>query len=195
MRKVLTIVALGSTLTLLAAAPALATKPNPEHKATICHATPPDTAAQGWVEITVDVASVGYQQSGHEDQHDADIIPPYSYTDADGNVFSYPGKGDQAILANGCEALTPSPSTPPPTTPPPTVSPSTGTPPPTVTPTTAPPTVHPTHHTKGPNHHGTIHPSKGLAFTGPSSATPWLIGLALGLLLLGSGLLYKTRRS
>lgn len=78
------------------------TAPNPEHKVTICHATPPDTAAQGYVSITVDVASVGYQHSGHQDQHDADIIPPYSYTDAEGHTFSYPGKGDQSILANGC---------------------------------------------------------------------------------------------
>lgn len=88
--------------TLALAAPAHATKPTPGHLVTICHATPPDTAAQGYVAITVDVASTGYKQSGHEDQHDADIIPAYSYTDGDGVTFSYAGKGDQSILENGC---------------------------------------------------------------------------------------------
>ena len=56
------------------AAVALATKP-PEHKVTICHAKPADTAANGWNAIEVDVASVGYRQSGHQDKHAADIIP------------------------------------------------------------------------------------------------------------------------
>lgn len=79
-------------------------KPGPSHKVTICHAKPADTAKNGWNLITVDVASVGYQKSGHQDQHDADIIPPWSYT-YEGETFSYPGKGDQSILENGCEAL------------------------------------------------------------------------------------------
>jgi hypothetical protein len=94
-------VALLALMSLAGVGTAGATKP-PEHLVTICHATPPDTAAQGWVQITVDVASVGYQQSGHQSEHDADIIPPWSYGD-----FDYPGKGDQAILENGCEPVDP----------------------------------------------------------------------------------------
>lgn len=86
----------------------------PEHLVTICHATPPDTAAQGYVQLTVDVASVGYQHSGHQDQHDADIIPPYSYGD-----YSFAGKNwdaaSQAIYNNGCQPVTPPPPTQPPT--------------------------------------------------------------------------------
>jgi hypothetical protein len=88
----------GTVLALSLAASATAP---PEHLVTICHATPPDTAAQGYQSITVDVASIGYQQSGHQDQHDADIIPPYSY----GEV-SFAGKNwtsvGQAIWNNGC---------------------------------------------------------------------------------------------
>lgn len=104
-----------------------ATQPNPEHKVTICHAHPADSVTGPWVSITVDVASVGYQHQGHESEHDGDIIPPYSYTDVEGNTFSYEGKGDQDILANGCVIVpdeSPSP-TPPPTTPPPTTKPPT----------------------------------------------------------------------
>lgn len=112
-------------LTVVTATSAFATKPE-GHKVTICHATPPDTAAQGWHAKTVDVASVGYQHSGHQDQHDADIIPAWSYTDDDGNTFSYAGKnlGDLGafgypgvngsdVLAGGCEL----PDTPPQATP------------------------------------------------------------------------------
>lgn len=102
-RRIIIAAATLTSLLWAGTTPAVATKPNPEHKVTICHARPPDTAANGWVEITVDVASVGYKKAGHESEHDADIIPPYSYEDEDGNVFSYPGKGDQSILANGCE--------------------------------------------------------------------------------------------
>jgi len=97
-------------LAVVTATTAFATKP-PEHKVTICHATPPDTAAQGWHSITVDVASVGYQHSGHQDQHDADIIPAWSYTDADGNTVSYAGKnlGDLGAFGfpgvNGADVL------------------------------------------------------------------------------------------
>jgi hypothetical protein len=111
----------------------------PEHKVTICHATPPDTAAQGWNVLEVDVASVGYQHQGHESEHDADIIPPYEYGDV-----SYPGKNwdaeGQAIWENGCQAVTPT-ATP---TEGPTATPTEG---PTATPTegpTATPTEGPT---------------------------------------------------
>ncbi|MFH1474839.1 MAG: DUF5979 domain-containing protein [Chloroflexota bacterium] len=68
----------------------------------ICHAKPADTAANGYNEITVDVSSTGYQHSGHQDMHAADIIPPYSY-----ETFVYGGKNwdtaGQAIWNNGCK--------------------------------------------------------------------------------------------
>ena len=119
---------------LLVASPALGSSP-PGHKVTICHATPPDTAKNGWNEITVDVASIGYQHAGHQSKHDADIIPPYRYDD-----FSFPGKNwtveGQAIWANDCTA----PPVEPKSTPTPTPTPM-----PTPTPTpTASPTEEPT---------------------------------------------------
>ena len=79
----------------------LASKPNPEHQVTICHAT--HSASNPYVTITVDVASIGDAQTlrGHL-QHDADVIPPYTYSGPDGS-FSFGGQGDQSILANGCE--------------------------------------------------------------------------------------------
>lgn len=85
----------------------MGTKPE-GHQVTICHATPPDSASNGWHEITVDIASIGYQQSGHQDQHNADIIPAYNYSDG----FSFGGKNmgtnfdghtGAEILANGCK--------------------------------------------------------------------------------------------
>lgn len=90
-------------------------------KVTLCHATPPDTAAGGWGEITTDVSSDGHLRGGHDTSHDADIIPAYSSTLADGSVFNYPGKNlstifdgytGEEILANGC--VLPTPPTPPP---------------------------------------------------------------------------------
>lgn len=174
-------------LLYLATLPAYASPPvRGEHKVTICHATPPDTAADGWVSIEVDVASVGYQHSGHQDQHAADIIPPYHYDDV-----SYPGKGDQSILANGCvKPETPPPTTPPPTTPPPTTPPPT-TPPPTVVPPTVPPTVPPVTHPFIPPMNGVPHSveptlpvsSGGLAYTG--DYTGLIAGIGLLLVVLG----------
>ena len=107
-RRVVSLVA-GGLLALAAAlvassGAALATQPV-EHKVDICHAVPPDTAANGYNLINVDVASVGYQNSGHQNQHDADIIPAWSYTD-NGQTFSFAGKNwddeGQAIWRNGC---------------------------------------------------------------------------------------------
>lgn len=126
-------------VTLAAVNTAVATQPNPGHKVTICHAHPADSIDGPWVSITVDVASVGYQHSGHQDQHDGDIIPPWSYTDDEGGEFSYPGKGDQSILENGCKASTPTETPPPTVTPPPT------TPPPVVTVVPPPPGKPPVH--------------------------------------------------
>jgi hypothetical protein len=101
-------IAVAALVGLLAFMPtptALGSSP-PEHKVTICHATPPDTAAQGWNVLEVDVASGGYQHQGHESEHTADIIPPYEYGDV-----SYPGKNwdaeGQAIWENDCKVVTP----------------------------------------------------------------------------------------
>lgn len=159
---------------------ARATAP-PSHKVTICHAHPADSLTGPWVEITADVASVGYQQSGHQDEHDGDIIPPWEYTDAEGGVFSYPGKGDQAILENGCVALNPSPS--------PTESPSpspseTGSP----SPTTSPPVV--TTQPPPPDKH-TAKPPKNTAYTGFNGKAAAGAGI---LLAAGLGCLWYARK-
>jgi len=67
---------------------------------TLCHATPPDTAANGYNEITTDDDGA---LNGHNDQHDADIIPPFNYYGG-----SFPGKNwtteGEAILKNKCVA-------------------------------------------------------------------------------------------
>lgn len=161
---------------------------------TICHAHPADSVTGPWVAITVDVASVGYQHSGHESEHDGDIIPPYEYTDADGQTFSYPGKGDQPILAAGCVAsVDPSPTPTP--TPDPSPSPS-----PTADPTppgcrgcsTPPPPVDPPsggHHGKPP-----VDPARDLPVTGGPLLAPSVAGIALALLGLGTLWLGRRRR-
>ena len=96
--------ALVALLALLPAAQSVFGSAPPEHKVTICHATPPDTAANGWVTLEVDVASVGYQHAGHESEHDADIIPPYAYGE-----FTFDGKNwdaaGQATWGNDCVAV------------------------------------------------------------------------------------------
>lgn len=180
-----------------------ATPPNPDHRVTICHAHPADSLTGPWVEITVDVASVGYQHSGHEDQHDGDVIPPYTYTARDGTVFTYAGKGDQEILANGCEAIEPSPTPTPTETVTPTPTP-TDTPSPTPTPTcTSPTPVHcgpsptptptDTHSPKPP--HTSEPPAttpRNTAFTGNDTAVPIVVGVIL--LAIGLGLLWLGRR-
>ena len=60
----------------------------------ICHATPPDTAASGWV--SNHPANIGIL-IGHATQHDADIIPSFG---------QFPGKNwndeGQAIWNNDC---------------------------------------------------------------------------------------------
>lgn len=116
MKKIITI----TICTVIAAivAPTGFATPPPEHKVTICHATPADTAANGWVAIEVDVASVGYQQSGHQDEHNADIIPAWSYTNNEGQTVSFSGKNlstnfggktGAQILSNGCVKPTDTP--------------------------------------------------------------------------------------
>jgi hypothetical protein len=68
----------------------------PSHQVTICHAT--RSATNPYVTITVDVSSAGEAQSlrGHR-EHSDDVIPTFVY---DG--VTYPGQGDQSILADGC---------------------------------------------------------------------------------------------
>ncbi len=74
----------------------------PQHVAvTICHATPPDTAANGYTKLVTD--DDGVLNQGHASQHGADIIPPFVV----GNT-NYPGKNwdttGQAIWNNNCIA-------------------------------------------------------------------------------------------
>jgi hypothetical protein len=109
---------------LVAPSAALATQPAPDHMVTICHRTDSDT--NPYVEETVDVASSGHLQGGHDTKHEGpiwdaslksqkiewgDIIPPYTYGD-----FSYPGQNwtdeGQAILRADCVIETPSESVP-----------------------------------------------------------------------------------
>ncbi|MEK7549447.1 MAG: SdrD B-like domain-containing protein [Patescibacteria group bacterium] len=65
---------------------------------TFCHATPPDTAANGYNEIITDDDGV---LSGHGPQHSADIIPPFDYYGG-----HFPGRNwdpeHEAILRNHC---------------------------------------------------------------------------------------------
>jgi hypothetical protein len=125
-----------------------ATKPDPNHKVTICHALP-TSASHAFNVLTVDIASSGYVRGGHhrpggslgsKHSEGGDIIPPYQYRD-----FDYPGQNwtrkGRAIFENGCRTPNPTPRpTPNPTpTPKPTPTPH-PTPPPTPTPTPTPDT-------------------------------------------------------
>src|SRR4051812_16554988 len=88
-----------------------ATKPNPEHKVTLCHRT--DSYTNPYVSETVDVASVKFR--GHDDHNGpvfypsipkhtkwGDIIPAFDF----GGSNVYPGQNltpeGLAILHNGC---------------------------------------------------------------------------------------------
>lgn len=97
--------------------------PHPDggaNKVTICHATPPDTAAQGWNSLSPDDDAVATNQAGHASEHDMDIIPAFEYWLNTGNgngpnsnwiKLTYPGKNlttdfggvtGAEILANDC---------------------------------------------------------------------------------------------
>jgi hypothetical protein len=67
---------------------------------TLCHRT--FSATNPYVVINVDFDSIEDARNlrGHADHVD-DIIPPYTFSDNSG-TFSFPGQGDQTILANGC---------------------------------------------------------------------------------------------
>jgi hypothetical protein len=86
---------------------ASAAPPPSNGKVTLCHARPPATAANGWVQITVSTNAVTHE--GH-DGHSADIIPAFDYYDHR-TTAHYPGKnlstafsGETGadILAHGC---------------------------------------------------------------------------------------------
>ena len=63
---------------------AFATKPGPDHKVTICHATA--SATNPYVVITVDVASiVGDAGHGSSGVNAGDVIPPFAI---DGDVYA-----------------------------------------------------------------------------------------------------------
>ncbi len=83
---------------------ASATKPDPGHKVTICHATA--SASNPYVVISVDIASiVGDSGHGHSGVNAGDIIPPF---EMDG--YSYAGNNwdvdHRAIFDNGCSGGT-----------------------------------------------------------------------------------------
>lgn len=98
--------------------PAIAGKPE---KITICHAKPADTAANGWVSINVSKKAIVTGNSKHATEHDADIIPLFTYDFDGGGTFT--GKNwdttGQAVWDNGCK--TPSPTVSPTPTPEPCV--------------------------------------------------------------------------
>lgn len=177
--------------------PANATKPNPDHKVTLCHRT--GSATNPYVVITTDIASDGYVKGGHNEHEQVgnglggDIIPAYEYTDVEGGVFSYPGKNldfvfpngetGAEVLAAGCVLTDSSPSPTPTDSPTPT---ETVTPP---TSTSTPPVVTVT--PPAPNKHTGSAP-KRTAFTGGEWVAPTI---AIGLLLaLGTGCLWLARR-
>lgn len=79
---------------------------------TFCHAKPADTAANGYKKITTDANSLinPHDNGGeHISEHDADIIPAFTYYTHQGNTYvahQYGGKnldnGGQEILDNNC---------------------------------------------------------------------------------------------
>ncbi len=93
------------------ASPAIATQESPVKKVTLCHARPPDTNKNGWIEITVGVAAA-IGPKGH-DHHAMDIIPPFTYQDKSGihqfKGLNWDAKG-QAVFNNGCKPVKPSPT-------------------------------------------------------------------------------------
>ena len=93
-----------------AAVPAFANSPgksaNASAHVTICHATPADTAAHGYVRISPSATGV---YKGHLRQHAADIIPPFVYKGA-----TYSENWDatgQATWNNNCVVLSSSTTT------------------------------------------------------------------------------------
>jgi hypothetical protein len=122
--------ALAPVAALLAVAPTTATAtPGPVHKVTICHRDNADT--KPYVRETVDIASSGYLQAGHNGSSSStkghtgpvwnptlkaahiawgDIIPPYTYLTSSGQLFTFAGYNwtteGRAIYDNGCRPVT-----------------------------------------------------------------------------------------
>jgi hypothetical protein len=130
-------------------------------KVTLCHHT--GSATNPYVEITVNFNSIEDAKSakGHL-EHDGDIIPPYTYTDPQG-TFSFPGQGDQDVLANGCNPVVTTTTT---TTTTPTTTTTETTPTTTTTTTTPTPTTTTTTTT------GTTTETTGTTTVGTTTTTP-----------------------
>ncbi|HEU5006940.1 MAG TPA: hypothetical protein VFT67_08215 [Jatrophihabitantaceae bacterium] len=101
------------------AAAATAAPPPHNGKVTLCHARPPASAKNGWVQITVSTNAVTHEGHG---KHADDIIPSFTYY-VKSAQHTYPGKNlstmfggftGAQILANGCAlpaAAAPTPAT------------------------------------------------------------------------------------
>ncbi len=89
----------------------------PVAKVSLCHASPPDTAAQGWNSQSVDDSSV--IDGAHDREHAADIIPSFTYwkqVDGVWTPLTYPGKnlstpfsgftGAQILASNCTQSVT-----------------------------------------------------------------------------------------
>ena len=189
MKRVLVSIAATGLLSIALIGPALATQGD-DHKVTICHATPPDTAKNGYNQIDVDISSSGHLKGGHQEKHDADIIPPYEFQTEEDGLFEYPGKNwteaGQAIYKNDCVVPTPTP-TPTPT---PEVTP---TPTPEVTPTPTPAVTATPVVTAPPEVPNTAPPTDIETTSVPTSSTNGLLFI-LAVLGLGSGLLILRKR-
>ena len=82
--------------------PSASAAPPAPQRVTICHATA--SATNTFVMITVDIASiVGTAGHGRSGINIGDIIPAFVYNTDE----VYPGNGDQALLANGCNPTSP----------------------------------------------------------------------------------------
>jgi hypothetical protein len=100
--RMITVAVVASGAIGVGASVAAATKPDPAHKVTICHATASKT--NPYVVITVDIASiVGNSGHGNSGVNIGDIIPAFTmdgYTYAGHNL----GGNNQAILDAGCDS-------------------------------------------------------------------------------------------
>lgn len=185
-RKAVMALSLAAGLSFGVAAVAAA---DPADRVTICHAT--GSSTNPYVSVT---ASGNGIYSGHiAHQHGNDIIPQFTIASGP-HAGTYGPQGDQSILANGCQVVTPptGPTTPTgptnptgPTTPTGPTSPTTGPSGPTQTPPPNKPDK-----PNGPDKPPTpkLHAPKGTAFTGVSEGTLWLglgafLALMVGLLL------------